>query len=264
MKQDVAPTTAEKRSRWHALRPWLLLGGFVAVWWVLSTGTAQADSTPRLHLVERVSGLTQATPVRHLADHGHQVKATAHHAATPVRDRVKTVSHVTHSTVTVAATSVREVTDGQLPSIVKTPMTKLTRKATSTVGDAVPNVVPMPESSTTQGDSAHRGSNNDSAAESFSTVSSRSTTTAFLDTLEVTPIAFASRTAAALGGPFSGPLDAPATCTALGLVHLRRTSLADRSPRSVHALEPIRHPGLPHGAPRAAARRSFARPRFLA
>ena len=204
----MSSATAEKRPSWHALRPWLLLGGFVAVWWILSTGAAQADSTPRLHVAEQVSGLTQATPVRHLADHGHRVTTTAHHAATPVRDHVKTVSH---STVKAASTSIREVTSGHLPTIVTTPMKTLTHTATSTVGDAVPSVVPVPESSTTQGNSAHRGSSSNTTDGSLSTVSTSSTTTGFLDTLEVTPIAFASRTAAALGGPFQGPLDAPAS-----------------------------------------------------
>jgi hypothetical protein len=213
MNQDVvSPATAEKRSRRHALRPWLLLGGFVAVWWILSTGTAQADSAPRLHLhvAESASGLKHAAPVKHLADRGHQVtrKAT-HHAATPVRDDTKTISHATRTTVQATTTSIDEVAHGQAPTIVALPVTKLVDTAHNTVGDAVPSMVKLSESSTTQGDSASNRSTAKTATETFSTAVSSTSKSFFDDTLEVFPIAFAGRTAGALGQPFQAPASAP-------------------------------------------------------
>lgn len=205
MNQDlVSPATAEKRSRRHALRPWLLLGGFVAVWWILSTGTAQADSTPRLHLhvAETASGLQHGTPVRHLADRGHHVVTTVRHPA-------ETVSHATRTTVEVTTKSLSEVSNGQVPTIVKLPVTKVVDTAHSTVGDAVPSMVSLPESSTTQGDSAAHHSVAKPAAESSAAAAAPITAKAFDDTFEVFPIAFAARTAGALGQPFQAPAKAP-------------------------------------------------------
>jgi hypothetical protein len=212
MNQDgVTPATAEKRSVRHALRPWLLLGGFVAVWWILSTGTAQADTAPRLHLhvAETASEVTHASPVKHVADRGHQVtRTTTRHAATTVRDHAKTISHATRTTVQATTKSIDEVTHGQVPTIAALPVTKLVDTAHSTVGDAVPSVVKLPESSMTQGDSASDRSVARTAAESFAIIASN-TSKGFDDSLEVFPIAFAGRTAGALGQPFQAPARAP-------------------------------------------------------
>ena|ERR1700712_45514 len=212
MNQDlVSPATAEKRSRRHALRPWLLLGGFVAVWWILATGTAQADSSPRHHLqvTETVSALTHSTPVRHLADRGHQVtRETAHHAATAVHHPVATVSQATRTTGAVTTKGISEVTSGRLPTIVVKPVSGLVGTAHDTVGDAVPSMATLPESSTTQGDSASHHSVAKSASES-SSAAAPSPSKAFDDTFEIFPIAFAARTAGALGQPFQAPADGP-------------------------------------------------------
>jgi len=212
MNQDlVSPATAAKRSRRHALRPWLLLGGFVAVWWILATGTAQADSAPRHHLqvTETVSALTHATPVRHLADRGHQVtRQTTHHANAVVKHPVATVRHTTRAAVAATTESIRQVTSGHLPTIVVKPVSSLAGTAHSTVGDAMPSVASLPESSTTQGDSAAHHSDATSIAESFA-AAAPSSSTAFDDTFEVFPIAFAARTAGALGQPFQAPADGP-------------------------------------------------------
>ena len=58
--------TAHGRSPWRALRPVLVLGGFVAVWWALMTGVAQAESTPHHSLVDQVRSQVKAhtTPLR--------------------------------------------------------------------------------------------------------------------------------------------------------------------------------------------------------
>ena len=73
---SVCSATAHGRSPWRALRPVLLLGGFVAIWWALMTGVAQAESTPHHSLVDQVRS---------------EVKAQHH--ATPVRDVVRRVHH---------------------------------------------------------------------------------------------------------------------------------------------------------------------------
>jgi hypothetical protein len=213
MNQDVvSPATAEKRSRLRALRPWFLLGGFVAVWWILATGTAQADTAPRLHLhvAESASALTHAAPVKHLVDRGHQVtRTTTRHAATTVRDHAKTISHATRTTVQATTKSIDEVTHGRVPTIVELPMTKLVDTAHSTVGDAVPSAVTLPESSMTQGDSATQRSIAKTPLASFATAAVSGSKSFFDDSLEVFPIAFAGRTAGALGGPFQAPTRAP-------------------------------------------------------
>jgi hypothetical protein len=213
MNQDVvSPATAEKRPRLRALRPWLLLGGFVAVWWILATGTAQADSAPALplHVAETASGLTHAAPVQPLVDRGHQVtRTTTRHAGTTVRDQAKTISHATRTTVQATTKSIDEVTHGQVPTIVAQPVTKVVDTTQGTVGDPAPGAVKLPQSSTTQGNSASHRSTAKTTIESFATAVSSTSKSAFDDTLEVFPIAFAGRTAGALEQPFQAPARAP-------------------------------------------------------
>src|SRR6478735_827884 len=108
---SVFAATADRRSQWRALRPVLILGGFVAVWWALMTGVAQADSTPHHHLVDHLRSQVQAehhdTPVRDAVRRvHHDVQATtakAHHQARsttrPVtRPLTRTVTRVADST----------------------------------------------------------------------------------------------------------------------------------------------------------------------
>ena len=57
---SVCSATAHGRSSWRALRPVLVLGGFVAIWWALMTGVAQADSTPHHSLVDQVRSQVKA------------------------------------------------------------------------------------------------------------------------------------------------------------------------------------------------------------
>ena len=86
---SVCPATADRRSQWRALRPVLILGGFVAVWWALMTGVAQADSTPHHHLVDHLRSQVQAqhhdTPLRDAVRRTHHdVKATTGKVHHPV------------------------------------------------------------------------------------------------------------------------------------------------------------------------------------
>src|SRR4051812_28711893 len=78
---SVCPATADRRSQWRALRPVLGLGGFVAIWWALMTGAAQAETTPHHPLLDHVRSQVQAE-----------------HHATPVRDAVRRVLHDVRAT----------------------------------------------------------------------------------------------------------------------------------------------------------------------
>ena len=209
----MSPSTAEKRSAWQTLRPWLLLGGFVAVWWVLSTGAAQAESTPRLpaHVTERASALTHAGPVRHLADRAHRATETARHDATPVRDHVRTVSHETRSTVQATSTNVQDVVRGHLPADVA----MLLHTTQSTVAHAVPGAVQVPEFPVTQGDSTHHGSRSKATIER-SALGSTSSLQSLSDTLGTFPFELGARTLAALDHPFQAPFDMPAQAPVSG------------------------------------------------
>src|SRR4051794_18393492 len=93
--------TADRRSPRRALRLLLVLGGFAALWWVLMTGTAQADSGPRHH---------------ELRDTLRTATATVHRAA-PVTERhaVRRVVHATHATVARTSEAVHAVRRGTAP-----------------------------------------------------------------------------------------------------------------------------------------------------
>jgi hypothetical protein len=125
---------------------------------------------------------------------------------------VATVGHTTRSTVAVTTRSLREVANGQFPTIVVKPVSTLVETTHNTVGGAVPSGLPLPESSTTQGDSAAQHAFAKSAAKSAAESSAAavpSTSKALDDTFEVFPIAFAARTASALGEPFQAPAQGP-------------------------------------------------------
>ncbi len=46
MGQATVTATTDERRWFSALRPLVLLGGFVLVWWFLMTGAAQANGGP--------------------------------------------------------------------------------------------------------------------------------------------------------------------------------------------------------------------------
>jgi hypothetical protein len=123
---SVSSTTASGRSSLHALRPVLVLGGFVAIWWALMTGVAHADSTPH-HLLDSV---------------GSQVKA---HHETPVRDLVRRVHHDVKATTTRTTDQVRHqakpVTHTVAATVDSTPLAPVTTKVTKTVRTTVSDTV---------------------------------------------------------------------------------------------------------------------------
>src|SRR5436190_23742707 len=86
--------TAYGRSVWRVLRPAVVLGGFVAVWWALTTGVPHADTSPH--------GL--ANSVRH-AVKAHHSSHISH--SSPVRDLARRVHHDARSTSSKVVSPVR-------------------------------------------------------------------------------------------------------------------------------------------------------------
>ena len=101
---SVRPATAARRSQWRALRPLLILGGFVAIWWALMTGVAQAESTPQHHGLDALKKTTQSVKT-HVA---------------PVRDVVKRVHHDVKATTSKATTQVRHAVRPATKPVVRT------------------------------------------------------------------------------------------------------------------------------------------------
>lgn len=110
----VAATTDSRRVL-HALRPLVLLGGFVVLWWCLATGTAQASDGPHHGLGATTRALTGAVhqPVRHVTGRGQHALGAASRAARPVR-------HQTSPLVAAARTTSRT-------SPVASPLTSTTK-----------------------------------------------------------------------------------------------------------------------------------------
>lgn len=163
---SVCPATAERRSRWRALRPVLILGGFVAIWWALMTGVAQADSTPRQPGLDVVKASVKGpdVQVRDVVRRAHQdVKATTSKATSRVSHQARPVT--------------RKVTERVAPIVNSAPIAhQATRAIRTTVSDTVAttkellrdtaagpvvdtvdglveNTIEKPESSTGQGNS---------------------------------------------------------------------------------------------------------------
>jgi hypothetical protein len=163
---SVCPATAERRSQWRALRPVLILGGFLAIWWALMTGVAHADSTTQHHGLDKVSASVKGQHVGQVHDvvrrAHHDAKPTASkrtshvsHQARPVTRKVRTAASIVSSTpIADQATKVIRTTVSD--TVAKTK--KLVRNTAAgpvfgTVDEVVKNTIEKPESSTGQGNS---------------------------------------------------------------------------------------------------------------
>lgn len=168
------PATAYGRSTWRVLRPVLMLGGFVAVWWALSTGVAHADGPQGLGDTVRAATKAQhSSPVR-------DVVRGAHHEAKPTTTKVRhqaepvsrAVSSVVDSTPIAPVTSeVRETVRSTVSETVEKTRSVLTKTTSKPAGDkvraAVKKSAPKPQSSTQQGNSrSERASKKPSTAAS--------------------------------------------------------------------------------------------------
>ncbi len=115
----VHAVAADRRSALRALRPLLLLGGFLAVWWVLMSGIAHADDHHELvgqvrstaaHTTAKVHAPSrpQARPDRP-APRQHEVKTnigkTASHLHQQAKQATRTVTHTPAETVTAVTES---------------------------------------------------------------------------------------------------------------------------------------------------------------
>jgi hypothetical protein len=166
---SVRPVTAARRSHWHALRPVLVLGGFVAVWWALMTGVAQADdgTAHHQHLVDHLRSQVKAqqhTPVRQTQQHRTQqhrpvrdlvrpatseVEATTTPLRHQVREAVRPVTHQVTRTTTTIHSTLSETVQTTRGLLQKSPA----GPAVDTVEDTVKNATGIAESSTVQGNS---------------------------------------------------------------------------------------------------------------
>lgn len=173
---SVHPATAVRRSPWRALRPLLILGGFVAVWWALMTGVAQAESTPQHHGLDALKKTTQSVkthvaPVRDVVKRvDRDVKATTSKATKQVHDVVRPATKpvVRTATSVVSSTPVVKQVTQKLHTTVSETVAKtreLVRNTAAapvvdTVDEVVSHTIANGESSTVQGDSpsiAHPG-----------------------------------------------------------------------------------------------------------
>lgn len=163
---SVLPATASGRSQWHALRPVLILGGFVAIWWALMTGVAHAEGTPH-HGLDSLRASVKAhhpTPVRDLVRRvHHDVKAntakTTEHVSHQARPVVRTASSIVSSTpIASQATKTVSTTVSETISGTVEKTRNLLHKTTAEpvlekVDEVAKHTIEKPESSTGQGNS---------------------------------------------------------------------------------------------------------------
>jgi hypothetical protein len=170
---------AGERTSRHALRALLVLGGFVAIWWALMTGVAQADSTPHRHLLDQVRSQVPAqhheTPVRDAVRRAHHdVKTATQHVRHEVRDTARPVTHTVSTVVDstplppVAAQATKTIRTTVSTTVAET-RALVTKSAdnpvVTTVEQTVKDAIAKPESSTGQGNShSSRHSTNQHAA----------------------------------------------------------------------------------------------------
>ncbi len=185
---SVSPVTAHGRSTWRALRPLLILGGFVAVWWALMTGVAHADGSdkaPRHSVLDQVRSTAKAhhaTPVKDLVRKTqHAVKANTSKASADVRKVVRPVTEKVTQKVTsvvkstpvvrdvskTATTTVSQTVAKTRDVLDKTPAGPVVDPVLKPVDDVVDTATQKPESSTGQGNSHSKSHSGTSTATSF-------------------------------------------------------------------------------------------------
>jgi hypothetical protein len=166
MRQDTRVDATTDIRRWlRALRPFLVLGGFVVVWWCLATGTAQASEGPHHDLgtttkalggtVDRVVHRTADRTVGHVqrATHSPEVVSatttTVRHHVAPVREVVEEtveqtpVTSVVKPVVKTVAAQVAPVLEKAGKTLAKTPLGPVVAPVSedvATVGHVLPIV----------------------------------------------------------------------------------------------------------------------------
>jgi len=145
MGQATVTATPDERRWFSALRPLVLLGGFVLVWWFLMTGAAQADGGPDGGLADTARKATGAVDrvvdrpaprsvPRSAPDHkAEQHRAPVAHVMRAARQRVDTV-------VSPVTAPVVSVTEHAVENNVKPVTTRTTEAVRSTVRKVVRDV----------------------------------------------------------------------------------------------------------------------------
>jgi hypothetical protein len=214
------PVAAERRYTWRALRPVLLLGSFVAVWWALMTGAAvaQADDTPHTG---------QSSGHQHLVDHlRSQVEKVEHQTrqhVQPVRTVVRRVHH--DPGVSQMRQQVRTQVPAQVRATVRTTVSTTIARTRGVVEKtpAAPVVdtaetsvelpVPVAQSPTGQGNSPklrHSSRAPDTSLAGRPSTSPDSVSEALAATGRAPVVAPADAVVEAQGdGPVNGPVDGP-------------------------------------------------------
>lgn len=159
---------ADRRPVLPVLRPLLVLGGFVALWWILMTGSAQAASGPDhdhdlrdtlrsvTSTVHRAAPVTKTPAVRRVS---HEARSTVSHVARPALAPVRSIVAATPAAPVVkqATTSVRETTVAIVDVVSAAPSASAVEPATGTLQNALPTRIPPSilnvESSTLTGES---------------------------------------------------------------------------------------------------------------
>ena len=191
------PATAHGRSAWRVLRPVLVLGGFVAVWWALTTGVAHAEASPHgLGDTVRAAAKAQhSSPVRDVVRRVHHEARPTTKVATHVRHQAAPVTNTVSSVVdaTPVAPVKQEVTEtirSAVSDTVKKTRSLLAKTAADPVVDNVDNatkpVAEKRESSTGQGNSPSERASKKASTTSFvdllsSTFGQPSTSSATID-----------------------------------------------------------------------------------
>ena len=145
-------TAADRRRPLPALRPFLVVGGFVFLWWCLATGTAHADGTPErgASLVDHALPAAAAHPVpqKHAT---HAEPAERRVSVTAVVERVRQTPTTTETVAAVRA--VVEPVVRQTRAIVDaTPAGPAVGAVLSKVESLSANPPVVEESSTQQGE----------------------------------------------------------------------------------------------------------------
>jgi hypothetical protein len=134
MGQATVTETTDERRWSRALRPLVLLGGFVLLWWVLMTGAAQADDGPDGGLADTARHATGSLeravdhPVRRTVSSG---KAHQHRA--PVGQLTRTVRAHVNPVVSPVTAPVGSVAKQTVENNVKPVTTRTTDAVRSTV-----------------------------------------------------------------------------------------------------------------------------------
>jgi hypothetical protein len=97
MGQATVIATTDERRWFSALRPWVLLGGFVLVWWFLMTGAAQANGGPDGGLAD--TARSAPGTVERVVHHPAPRSATADKTRQPHRSPVADVTPVVRQRV---------------------------------------------------------------------------------------------------------------------------------------------------------------------